>query len=126
MVHGCLNSELKYKKQNRIFVDNMRFITPADCKAKLDRNELQVIDIREKYEYIACNAGFTNIPMAEFKEKLNALNPRIEYVVMCRSGKRAEALVNFLETEFSYANLLVLEGGIQGWAAQIDQSLQLD
>jgi rhodanese-related sulfurtransferase len=45
---------------------------------------------------------------------------------MCRSGKRAEAVVNFLETEFSYANLLVLEGGIQGWAAQIDQSLQLD
>jgi rhodanese-related sulfurtransferase len=45
---------------------------------------------------------------------------------MCKSGKRAEAIVNFLETEHKITNLLVLEGGITEWVNQIDKTLQLD
>jgi hypothetical protein len=38
---------------------------------------------------------------------------------MCNSGKRAEALVNLLETDFGMNDLLVLEGGIAAWTEQI-------
>jgi rhodanese-related sulfurtransferase len=37
---------------------------------------------------------------------------------MCQSGKRAEALANFMETEFNATNIFVLEGGINAWIAQ--------
>ena len=104
----------------------MRFISPKDCKKRLDNNEVEVIDIREPYEFEACNAGFKNIPMAELTVKTENLASEKDNVIMCRSGKRAEAIVNFLETEHKITNLFVLEGGITEWANQIDNTLQLD
>lgn len=104
----------------------MRYISPTDCKKRLDNNEVQVIDIREPYEYEASNAGFKNIPMAELSLKIECLASDKDNVIMCKSGKRAEAVVNFLETELKITNLLVLEGGISEWANQIDNTLQLD
>jgi rhodanese-related sulfurtransferase len=37
---------------------------------------------------------------------------------MCQSGKRAEALANFMETEFHAKNIYILEGGLNAWIAQ--------
>jgi len=104
----------------------MRYISPKDCKKRLDSNEVEVIDIREPYEFEACNAGFKNIPMAELTLNLEYLASVKDNVIMCKSGKRAEAIVNFLETEHNITNLFVLEGGITEWANQIDNTLQLD
>lgn len=104
----------------------MRFISPKDCKRRLDNHEVEVIDIREAYEFEACNAGFKNIPMAELTLKIENLSSEKDHVIMCRSGKRAEATVNFLETEYKITNLIVLEGGIAEWANQIDNTLQID
>ena len=104
----------------------MRYISPKDCKKRLDSNEVEVIDIREPYEFEACNAGFKNIPMAELTLNIENLASDKDNVIMCKSGKRAEAIVNFLETEHKITNLLVLEGGITQWANQIDKTLQLD
>jgi adenylyltransferase/sulfurtransferase len=104
----------------------MRYISPKDCKKRLDSNEVEVIDIREPYEFEACNAGFKNIPMAELTLNLENLASVKDNVIMCKSGKRAEAIVNFLETEHNITNLFVLEGGITEWANQIDNTLQLD
>ncbi|MFM7683329.1 MAG: rhodanese-like domain-containing protein [Bacteroidota bacterium] len=104
----------------------MRFISPLDCKKRLDNNEVEVVDIREPYEFEACNAGFRNIPMAELTLNIEKLDSEKDHVIMCKSGKRAEAIVNFLETEHKITNLIVLEGGITEWANQIDNTLQLD
>lgn len=104
----------------------MRYISPKDCKKRLDNNEVEVIDIREPYEFEACNAGFKNIPMAELTLIIKNLASDKDNVIMCKSGKRAEAIVNFLETEHKISNLLVLEGGITEWANQINNTLQLD
>ena len=104
----------------------MQFITPLECKIRLDKNEVQIIDIREPYEFEACNAGFNNIPMAEMAVNLDQLSNGKDNVIMCRSGKRAEAIDNYLETEHNIKNLLVLEGGITEWANQIDNTLKLD
>ena len=104
----------------------MRYISPKDCKKRLDSNEVEVIDIREPYEFEACNAGFKNIPMAELTLNIENLASDKDNVIMCKSGKWAEAIVNFLETEHKITNLLVLEGGITEWVNQIDKTLQLD
>jgi rhodanese-related sulfurtransferase len=104
----------------------MRFISPIDCKKRLTNDEIEIIDIRETYEFQACSAGFKNIPMAELSQKIEQLSKEKDNVIMCRSGKRAEAIVNYLETEYKITNLLVLEGGIMEWANQIDTTLDLD
>jgi rhodanese-related sulfurtransferase len=104
----------------------MRFISPINCKTKLDNDEIEIIDIREPYELEAFNAGFKNVPMAELTQKIELLAVNKEVVIICRSGNRAEALVNFLETEHKISNLLVLDGGIIEWANQIDNTLKLN
>ncbi len=104
----------------------MRYISPSDCEARLKNQEVEIFDIRETYEYEICNSGFKHIPMAEIQSNLSIIPKDRECVIMCRSGKRAEAVVNLLETEFQIKNLLVLEGGIVAWAEQIDNTLKLD
>jgi rhodanese-related sulfurtransferase len=45
---------------------------------------------------------------------------------MCQSGRRAEAVVNLLETEFHFPQVFVMEGGILGWIEHVDPSLKHD
>jgi adenylyltransferase/sulfurtransferase len=47
-------------------------------------------------------------------------------VVMCRSGKRAEAVANLLLTDYSLSNVYILDGGIIAWKENIDNTLDLD
>jgi rhodanese-related sulfurtransferase len=45
---------------------------------------------------------------------------------MCRSGKRAESVANFLEKDYQFSDIIVMEGGIVQWKEQVDSSLRLD
>lgn len=104
----------------------MRYISPSDCETRIKNQDVEIFDIRETYEYEICNTGFMNIPMAEMQSNISIIPKDRECVIICRSGKRAEALVNLLETEFHLKNLFVLQGGLAAWAEQIDKTLNLD
>ena len=105
----------------------MEYISPENCKRKLDSTtDLFVLDVREGYELSVCNIGFPHIPMGEISQRINDLPKDKKIVLMCNSGKRAEAIGNLLETEFGFDNILIMEGGIINWKAQVDQTLQLD
>lgn len=104
----------------------MRYLTPTDCESRRKNNELTIIDVREKYEYQICDTGFRNLPMAEITNDVSILSKETVYAIMCRSGKRAEALVNLLETEYGFKNLYIIEGGLIAWANEINSTLQID
>ncbi|MEI8116331.1 MAG: rhodanese-like domain-containing protein [Flavobacteriia bacterium] len=105
----------------------MRYIDPKSCKERLSKEDsLIVIDIREDYEYQHCNAGFTHIPMGEIADRHAEIPSDKDVIIMCQSGRRAEAVVNLLETEFHFPTVFVMEGGILGWIEHVDPSLKLD
>ena len=105
----------------------MRYIDPKSCQERLLKNDnLIVIDIREDYEYQHCNAGFTHIPMGEISTRSQEISKDKNVVIMCQSGRRAEAVVNLLETEFHLSNVFVMEGVMIGWIEQVDPSLKID
>ncbi len=105
----------------------MDFISAKALKQKLDGTEaVFLLDIRENYERAACSIPSHHIPMAEVCDRLQELPSDEQIVVMCRSGKRAEALSNLLEKDFGLQGLLVLEGGITSWAEQVDQTLEIN
>lgn len=103
----------------------MEFISAKALKQQMDSGSVFLLDIRENYEREACSIPSHHIPMAEVCERLNELPSGQQVVVMCRSGKRAEALSNLLEKDFGINGLLVLEGGITAWAEQVDPSLEV-
>jgi len=91
-----------------------------------DSNDYEVIDIREPYEYKAANTGARNIPMADVVHQIDELPKHKNLVFMCKSGKRAEALVNLLNKDYSLPNVFVLEGGILAWKENVDINLAID
>ena len=102
----------------------MQYIDPKELKSLLDSREAMLLDIRDPYEYAICSIGGTQIPMAEVVSRVDELPTDTTVVVMCRSGKRAEAMANVLITEHSRSNVAVLEGGILGWIESVDNTLE--
>jgi adenylyltransferase/sulfurtransferase len=105
----------------------MRIISALELNEALHRGEnYEIIDIREPYEYSGCNIGSKHIPMGDLCDRLVELPSTKNVVIMCRSGKRAEAMANLLTTDFEMNNIWILEGGILAWKEQVDQTLDLD
>ena len=88
--------------------------------------EFEIVDVREPYEYDACNIGSVHIPMGEICNRIADLPKNKNIVIMCRSGKRAEAVANILMTDYSISNVYILDGGILAWKDQIDSNLDIE
>lgn len=105
----------------------MRSITATELNQALLRGEdYMIIDIRESYEHAACSIDAIHIPMGEICEKSDELPTDRSIVIMCRSGKRAEAVANMLASDHGMNNIYLLEGGITAWRDEVDQTLDLD
>ncbi|TAE39492.1 MAG: rhodanese-like domain-containing protein [Runella slithyformis] len=89
-------------------------ITVADLKKRLESGEkLNLIDVREEYEYEADNIGAQLVPLGDLPHRLvefDALKDQ-EIIVHCRSGKRSETAQKFMQTQ-GYTNVRNVIGGI--------------
>lgn len=74
-----------------------------------------LIDIREPYEIALLKIDCQNVPMGAFSQVYNAYSSYKQVILMCQSGKRAEALANFMETQYNVDNIYILEGGLNAW-----------
>lgn len=102
----------------------MKILSPkAALQALQNNNNCCLIDIREPYERLGCQIDCQAIPMAEFAAAYPSLRDKEQVILMCQSGKRAEALANFIETEYAAANIALLEGGLNAWIAANEPTL---
>ena len=105
----------------------MQFLNAEELHDLLKHSkEYMILDIRETYEYAVCNLNSLNIPMGELIDRKSELPDNKKIVLMCRSGKRAEAAANLLTTEFNMSNIFVLAGGILAWRDCVEPNLNLD
>lgn len=102
----------------------MTWISPLQLKAMMTENKVCLVDVRESYELDICKIPSLHIPMAEMRNRCSEIQSNENIVVMCRSGKRAEAVANLMETELGFKNITILEGGILNWIETIDTSLE--
>jgi rhodanese-related sulfurtransferase len=101
-------------------------ISSVELRDKLKHNTLlNVIDIRENYEFEICAFVPTNIPMYTVQSYLSTENRSAEIILVCKTGKRACALANILECEEGFSNIFILEGGIMAWIENIDPTLEI-
>ena len=105
----------------------MRIISALELHDAMQKSqEFEIVDVREPYEYDACNIGSVHIPMGEICSRITDLPKDRNIVIMCRSGKRAEAVANILMTDYSISNVYILDGGILAWKDQIDSTLDIE
>jgi len=102
----------------------MKEITVQELKAKLDlKEDIQVIDVREEYEYEIVNIGAELIPLATVLDNADRIAKDKPVIIHCRSGARSGTAILNLEKRFGFTNLYNLKGGILAYAREIDQSL---
>ncbi len=100
----------------------MNQITATELKEKIEnKDDFQLIDIREEYELELVSIGGEHIPMGEIVDNLDKIRKDIPVVMMCRTGTRTCKMINYLEDQFD--NLVNLQGGIMAWVDEIDPSL---
>lgn len=89
-------------------------ITVQELKERLDKGEkINLIDVREDYEYEEDNLGGELIPLGELPSRIDELEDRQdeEIILQCRSGARSGRAQQFLEQN-GFSNVRNLIGGI--------------
>lgn len=99
-------------------------VMPLELKDELRRGKrLVLLDVREPYEYdIVHLEGSKLIPLKELPKRVSELSHEDEIVAYCHSGARSAIATDFLRG-IGYKKVRNLEGGVEAWAAQVDQSL---
>ncbi len=102
----------------------MQEISVQELKSMVDNKEdFQLIDVREEYEKDICDIGGELIPMGEVADNVDKISKDKKVIVHCRSGKRSASIVQMLEQAHGYKNLYNLKGGIIAWIEEIDPFL---
>ena len=107
--------------------ESMKLLSPKEVQlAQQAQKDLLLIDIREPYEHQNCQIEALHIPMADFATAFPTLPSHEQIVIMCQSGRRAEALVNYIETEFNAQNVFILDGGLNAWITDVAPHLSCE
>jgi rhodanese-related sulfurtransferase len=94
-------------------------ITIEELKERLDKGEaLNLIDVREEYEFDEFNIGAKLIPLGELPERLEEIEAwkDQEILIHCRSGARSGRAKEYLESE-GFSNVRNVLGGMLAWQA---------
>jgi molybdopterin/thiamine biosynthesis adenylyltransferase/rhodanese-related sulfurtransferase len=107
---------------------SVRHLSASDLQSLLQASGSTpppLIDVREVYEFDAGHLpGSVNIPLAQLPQHLSAIKAQDAPVFICRSGGRSLAACH-MALAASIAAPANLEGGLLGWAADIDPALRV-
>jgi sulfur-carrier protein adenylyltransferase/sulfurtransferase len=98
-------------------------LNPEDAKKLINENEVYIIDVREEWEYEICKIeGSILIPLSKISSKLNNIDKSAVKLIYCHHGIRSRNALEFLKMN-GHENLYNLEGGIDNWAAKLDNTI---
>ena len=104
----------------------MNNISVEELKSRMDKGEkLNLIDVRESWEYEDFNIGARNIPLSEFVNHLGELEKlkNQEVIIHCQMGGRSMQAATLLEQQ-GFRNVKNVEGGMNEWRAKFNESPQ--
>jgi len=103
----------------------MQYCSVEEVKRDVDLGKAIILDIREPYEHEICSIDSLRIPMGEICERIEEIPKDVTIAVLCKSGKRAEAVANLICVECDFTNVVVVEGGILAWIEKVDNQLEV-
>jgi rhodanese-related sulfurtransferase len=104
----------------------MQQLTPKQLKEWLtdqSRAKPVLVDVRETWEFEICRVQDSlHIPMNSVPSRKQELDPNAETVVICHHGGRSMQVAMFLERE-GFTKLFNLNGGVDGWAREVEPAM---
>lgn len=84
-----------------------------DLLAESDgKSTFQLIDVREKHEFVINNIGGELMPLSELEKHIPKISKDKTVIVHCQSGIRSRKAIELLKTKHGYTNLLNFAGGL--------------
>jgi len=109
---------------NKTNINMVKEITVKELKKMQDNKEdFQLIDVREAYEYDIANLDGELIPLGDIPNAVDKVNKDKKVVVHCRSGKRSAQAIEYLQKKGDFDNLYNLKGGVLAWSDEIDPDM---
>ena len=84
-----------------------------------DKKNIQIIDIRESYEYEAGHIDSINIPMSKILNSCDIISKEKQVIIYCQSGRRGASVVYMLQRKFKLNNVFNLKGGYSDYIEKI-------
>ena len=99
-------------------------ISPKEFAVRLKSGDkLRFIDVREPQEFAVARVEEAELlPLSRFNEWIDTLKPEEEIVVMCHHGIRSANVCMFLVRN-GFEKIFNLDGGIDLWSKEVDQSI---
>jgi sulfur-carrier protein adenylyltransferase/sulfurtransferase len=111
-------------KEDKSMKNGIPQITVQELKRRIDAGEdVQLIDVREPYEFQIAQIGGKLIPQNDVPQRLAEIDRDREVIVHCRSGARSQRIAEFL-VQSGYLKVANLAGGILAWSDEIDPKVQ--
>lgn len=102
-------------------------MTPGELQERLEREHpLVLVDVREPHEADIADlpeVGQLRIPVDEFQQRVDEIDPDSPVILYCRSGARSMWAARHL-TDRGFEQVWNLKGGVLGWRDEVDPSLQ--
>lgn len=101
----------------------MRSLTPKEVVNLRQTSSVTLLDVREPWEYERVHLpDSVHIPMDDLRDRLDELDPKQVYVVVCHHGNRSRQVATFMQSH-GFPNVINLAGGIEEWAVSLDSAL---
>ncbi len=103
----------------------MEHINVNSLKEWLDSEKsVFLLDVRESWEFEHCKIpGSVNIPLSEIHQKITDIDDKQSVVLICHHGARSLNAGMFLKNAGVQCQFYNLEGGIDAWSEQIDNTV---
>lgn len=91
-------------------------ITPQEAQDLINRNEVDVVDVREPNEWSGGRLpGSRLVPLGELRQNPKQAMPRDGIMFVCAAGMRSETAAR-LAVQNGFTNIYNLRGGTRNWA----------
>ena len=100
----------------------MLTISVNELQEKINNKEdILLVDVREKWEHDAFNIGGTLISLNTLFENLELLSRDKPVIVYCQKGIRSQLAIQRLHQKHNYTNLVNLGGGMDAWKKEFNK-----
>ena len=90
-------------------------LSPAEAGRLLERGDVQVIDVREEWEFARDHIpGARLVPLAQLGARLEEIDPERPLLMVCEVGERSRLAAEFLH-EAGFPQVYNLRGGMIAW-----------
>ena len=96
-----------------------RELTLEQFIEKYEQGDIRILDVRESWEVPAISGEHViNIPMNQLLQAIDRIPRTEDLVVICQHAIRSKSVIEYLETQHGFENLINLQGGVSTYVRE--------